>query len=166
MTQGRLVIRMLIREPEIAEIRPLFREYADSLEVDLGFQNFEEELAGLPGDYWPPDGRLFLAEVDGRSAGCVALRSLEGRSLGEMKRLYVRPEFRGSGVARALVQALLEEARRMEYASVRLDTLPSMVGARKLYESLGFVSIAPYRSYPIAGVTFWEIDLIHPRIAR
>jgi GNAT superfamily N-acetyltransferase len=142
----------------IEVIRDLFREYADSLGVDLSFQDFEHELAALPGDYGAEGGLLLLAEVDGRAAGCVALRSL-GEEVCEMKRLYVRDAFRGHGLARGLVTALIERARRMGYRRMRLDTLPSMTAARALYESLGFVPIAPYRHNPVPGATYWELDL-------
>jgi GNAT superfamily N-acetyltransferase len=142
----------------LAAVRELFREYADSLGVDLSFQDFESELAALPGDYGAEGGLLLLAEVDGGAAGCVALRSL-GDGVCEMKRLYVRDEFRGHGLARALVHTLVQRARRLGYRRMRLDTLPSMRAARSLYESLGFLPIAPYRHNPVPGATFWELDL-------
>jgi ribosomal protein S18 acetylase RimI-like enzyme len=144
--------------PHLDAVRALFREYADSLGVDLSFQDFERELSALPGDYGAAGGLLLLAEVDGRAAACVALRPL-GEGVCEMKRLYVRDEFRGHGLARALVTGLAERARGMNYRRMRLDTLPSMTAARALYESLGFVPIAPYRHNPVPGATFWELDL-------
>ncbi|HKA24742.1 MAG TPA: GNAT family N-acetyltransferase [Candidatus Eisenbacteria bacterium] len=160
MSDPALHIGRALGREEIETVRQLFREYADSLDVDLCFQNFDEELANLPGDYGESvRGRLLLAEVDGKAAGCVGLRALEGGEVCEMKRLYIRPACRGRGVARALVLTLVEEARRLEYRRMRLDTLPSMQQARALYERLGFVPIAPYRPNPVPGATFWELDL-------
>lgn len=137
-------------------MRQLFEEYAASLSFDLCFQNFQQELDGLPGDYAPPDGRLWLAISDrGEAAGCVALRRLE-QNIGEMKRLYVRPEHRGMGLGKRLAQKLLEEAGLIGYQRIRLDTTPEMAGAIRLYESLGFKRIAPYRPNPIEGAIYME----------
>ncbi len=144
---------------QIATTRELFREYADQLGFDLGFQNFEQELAFLPGDYAPPHGCLLLAEVDGFVAGCVALHQSEG-PICEMKRLYARPACRGQGVGRALAQAAIEEARRMRYKIMRLDTVaPSMKEAVQLYRALGFREIPPYRVNPQPGTIFMEVEL-------
>jgi putative acetyltransferase len=136
------------------EIRAMLREYAAWLEVDLCFQNFEEELAGLPGSYAPPRGRLLIAD----DAGCVALRPIDEETC-EMKRLYVRPEHRGSGLGRRLIVAIMDEARAIGYARMRLDTMPKMDSAQRLYESLGFRDIAAYRYNPEPGARFLEVDL-------
>src|SRR5262249_20772077 len=142
----------------LQEARRLIEEYAASLSVSLDFQDFDLELASLPGDYSPPGGRLLLA-LDGReAAGCVALRKLEEQTR-EMKRLYVRPAFRGAGVGRALAEAVIAEARRIGYRRMRLDTLPEMVKARAMYAELGFREIAPYRFNPIEGTAFLELVL-------
>ncbi|MGH9364653.1 MAG: GNAT family N-acetyltransferase [Thermoanaerobaculia bacterium] len=145
-------------EGAIREIRELFLEYQRSLDVDLCFQGFQEELDGLPGPYGPPDGRLLLALQDGRSCGCVALQSIGDGSC-EMKRLYVRPEARGAGLGEVLVTRVLEAARSLAYHRVCLDTLPSMQRAAALYESLGFRDIPPYRPNPIPGTRFMALDL-------
>ena len=144
-------------------IRRLFEEYAASLDTDLCFQGFAEELAGLPGDYAPPQGRLLLALEDGQTAGCIALRPLE-RGVCEMKRLYVRPAFRASGIGRVLVDRVMQEARNAGYQRMRLDTLPSMKSAQALYRRLGFQEIAPYYENPVAGAVFLELQLDRPAL--
>jgi len=144
--------------PELDAVRQLFREYAESLGFDLCFQDFDRELAELPGAYAPPAGRLLLATVDDQSAGCIALRALSP-TICEMKRLYVRSEFRGKQIGRVLVERLIDEARRIGYAQMRLDTVPSMQDAIRLYRSLGFVTIPPYRHNPIPGALYFELYL-------
>ncbi len=139
-------------------IRRFFIEYNDSLGIDLSFQDFEKELRELPGDYVPPNGRLLLAVYDKHVAGCVGLRKIAER-ICEMKRLYVKPGFRGKGISRKLAVTVIEEARKIGYVSMRLDTLPWMEEAIALYRSLGFKSIEPYRYNPIKGAVFIELVL-------
>ena len=144
---------------QIAQARELFLEYAKSLGFSLCFQNFDQELAGLPGDYAPPEGRLLLAEYEGQLAGCVALHKLEP-GICEMKRLYLRPQFRGKGLGRKLAEHLIGEARQMGYLRMRLDTVePVMKDAVGMYRAMGFREIAPYRPNPMAGTLYMEVDL-------
>ena len=146
----------------IAAVRALFREYAAALAVDLCFQNFEAELAGLPGEYAPPGGALLLALVDGLPAGCVALRPLpeaDHTNACEMKRLYVPPAFRRFGVGRLLAQQLMDRANQAGYSCMLLDTLDDMEAARSLYETLGFEEIPPYYFNPIAGAHYLKVEL-------
>ncbi len=142
----------------LAIARGLFKNYAASLDFDLDFQDFEQELNDLPGDYAPPQGQILIARLKEETAGCVALRKFD-QSCCEMKRLYVRPEFRGLGVGKALVDAIIAEAREAGYAAMRLDTVPSMGTARTLYKTLGFKEISPYRFNPVEGTAFLELTL-------
>lgn len=144
---------------QIAQARELFLEYAQSLGFSLCFQNFDQELAGLPGDYAPPDGCLLLAAYEIQLAGCVALHKLEA-GVCEMKRLYLRPQFRNRGLGRALAERVMTEARQIGYHRMRLDTVePVMRDAVAMYRKLGFKEIAPYRANPIAGAMYMELNL-------
>jgi len=143
----------------IEEARRLFLEYAESLGFSLCFQSFDKEVAGLPGDYSPPEGRLLLAELEGKIAGCVALHKLSD-GICEMKRLYVRPSFRGKALGRALAERVITEARAMGYAQMRLDTIVGkMDSAIALYRELGFREVPPYRENPIVGAIYMELKL-------
>jgi putative acetyltransferase len=149
---------------EVLAARELFAEYAAWLGFDLCFQNFDQELAELPGAYAAPSGRLFLAIADDQIAGCVALRKIAssktGDSVCEMKRLYVRPAFRGAGLGRTLAESIIEAAREIGYGRMRLDTLPGkMDQAIAMYRSLGFKNIEPYYDNPVAGAAFMELEL-------
>ena len=144
---------------QIAEARELFLEYAQSLGFSLCFQSFDKELAELPGEYAPPRGRLLLAEYEGHLAGCGALHPLKD-NVCEMKRLYLRPQFRGKGLGRRLAETILSEARSMGYSAIRLDTVePVMRDAVAMYRRLGFQEIAPYCANPIAGALYMELKL-------
>jgi putative acetyltransferase len=144
-------------------IKKLFEEYAESLGFDLSFQNFDEELANLPGDYASPTGCLLLAIHQGHAAGCIALRRLS-EGICEMKRLYVRPQFRRKGIGRELAKAVIERAGKTGYTRMRLDTVPTMDAARGLYESLGFKNIDAYRYNPLKGAIFMELTLTEGQI--
>ncbi len=148
--------------PELEAVSALFREYAQTLGVDLCFQDFDSEVAGLPGDYAAPRGALLLAQVDGAIAGCCALRPLDNAdypNAGEMKRLFVRKAFRGFGLGRELAEAVLDQARLAGYTCVLLDTLDDMEAARALYAELGFEEIPPYYHNPIAGAHYLKVDI-------
>jgi putative acetyltransferase len=144
---------------QVAAIRELFLEYSQSLGFSLCFQSFDKELAELPGDYAAPEGRLLLATHEGVPVGCVALHKLEPDT-GEMKRMYVRPQFRGRGLGRVLAERVVADARQIGYNRLRLDTVePKMQTAVAMYRQLGFQEIAPYRENPIAGALYMELDL-------
>ncbi|MBI5580515.1 MAG: GNAT family N-acetyltransferase [Deltaproteobacteria bacterium] len=142
----------------IAAVRILFREYESFLNLDLCFQDFENELAGLPGKYAPPQGALLLAVKGTDICGCVALRELEP-AVCEMKRLFVRPKYRGIGLGGDLAKRIIAEAQVKEYAAMRLDTLAQLAEAIRLYERLGFRKTAPYYHNPLPGASYWELDL-------
>ncbi|HZY15760.1 MAG TPA: GNAT family N-acetyltransferase [Ramlibacter sp.] len=147
---------------ELDQVRAIFREYAQGVGVDLGFQNFDDELAQLPGEYAAPRGAIVLARVDGELAGCCALRPLDAAdypNAAEMKRLFVRKAFRGFGLGRQLAEAVLDIARQAGYASVLLDTLDDMEAARALYVELGFQEVPPYYHNPVAGAHYLKASL-------
>lgn len=145
-------------EKDLEIVRKLFKEYAKSLGFDLSFQDFKKELTELPGDYTPPFGCILLAKDKEQIAGCLALRKMD-ENICEIKRLYVKPEFRGKGIGKKLSVAIIQKARETGYKSMRLDTVPSMKEAIALYQSLGFKEIKPYRYNPIEGTTFMELTL-------
>lgn len=158
MTTGP-TIRAVTSADEMEPVRVLFREYADSLGFDLCFQNFDRELADLPGQYAPPSGCLLLATVGDEPAGCVALKKLAD-GVGEMKRLYVRSHHRGTGLGRTLAEQIIQEARRLGYRAIRLDTIPTLMGnAVALYRSLGFRDIPAYCFNPVSGAVFMELQM-------
>lgn len=154
-----LVITQAETPEQIERTRTLFREYESWFGLNLCFQNFDEEVAALPGKYAKPDGRLLLASADGSLAGCIALRKLKD-GICEMKRLFIRDEFRGQGIGNALIEKLTEEARITGYQKMRLDTYPpKMSKAVRLYESHGFRQIEPYYRNPYGETLFMEKDL-------
>lgn len=153
---------MAVQAEQLDAVRDIFREYAAGLGVDLCFQSFDAELAGLPGDYAPPRGALILATIEGQVAGCVALRPLDNvdyPNAAEMKRLYVRKAFRGFGLGRQLAEAVMDAARQAGYDCILLDTLDDMEAARALYEELGFEDIPPYYHNPIPGAHYLRASL-------
>ena len=161
-TRPPIDIALATSAEQLDAARALFLEYAEQLGVDLDFQGFEEELAGLPGDYAEPRGSLLLAWVDGELAGCCALRPLDDAhypGAAEMKRLYVRKAFRGFGLGRQLAESVLAAALQLGYDSVLLDTLDDMESARALYEDLGFEEIPPYYHNPLPGAHYLRVDL-------
>jgi len=151
-------IKQAATPTEIQAVRKLFREYEAFLDVDLCFQGFETELAGLPGKYAPPGGDLLIAKHQGLVAGCVGVRFL-GIGVCEMKRLYVRPRARGAGLGRQLAHAIIESARQLGYCTMRLDTLEKLTAALGLYKALGFTPTSPYYANPLEGVVYLELTL-------
>lgn len=141
-----------------AEAKTLFKEYARSLDFDLGFQHFDKEMARFPGEYTPPGGALLLALLDNTPVGCVGLRPIDSICC-EMKRLYVKEQFRGSSAGRTLVEKIIDTARQLNYSAIRLDTLPSMAQANRLYKKFGFAQIAPYRYNPLPEAIYLELKL-------
>jgi GNAT superfamily N-acetyltransferase len=151
-------IFQVITDKQVEQIRELFQEYAASLSIDLEFQNFHQELSDLPGEYAPPKGRLLLALYNDHPAGCVALREIE-EDICEMKRLYVRPQYRGINLGKRLAERIIAEAAEIGYRRMRLDTLPTMTKAKQMYERLGFKEREAYRYNPVEGTTFMELEL-------
>ena len=143
---------------DLDALRELFREYGQTPHVAECVVGFDEEITGLPGRYAEPQGAMLVARVEGRPAGCVVLRPLDAHTA-EMKRLYVRPEFRGRRIGEALTTAIVEAGRARGFDRIRLDTLPTMKEARALYSRLGFVEIAPYVGVPMPGVSYLELTL-------
>jgi putative acetyltransferase len=157
-----IALRRPAHSSDLLATRTIFTEYACSLPIDLGFQDFTQELDALPGEYTEPRGALLLAWVDGAVAGCCALRPFDASdyaNAAEMKRLYVRPAYRGLGLGRLLTEGILDAARAAAYHCVLLDTLDDMEAARALYEDLGFVEIPPYYHNPHAGAHYLKVDL-------
>ncbi|HSO44153.1 MAG TPA: GNAT family N-acetyltransferase [Rhodoferax sp.] len=157
MTSALIQIQALEGTDDVKQVRALFKEYANSLDIDLCFQNFEAELAGLPGDYAPPRGALFIARSAHGMVGCCALRPLDTADYPnacEMKRLYVRPALRGKGLGRRLAEAVIQAAQQAGYTYVLLDTLSEMETARAMYQELGFVEVAPYYFNPVEGAHY------------
>lgn len=155
---GEVAIRPAEAPGDIEAIRALLRAYETQAGLDLGFQGFDAELANLPGDYAPPRGCLLCAQADGRLVGCIAFRPLDDQRC-EMKRLYVRPEFRHCAIGAALVEAILDRARGAGFATMLLDTAPGMESAQAVYARFGFRDVAPYNDNPIPGVRFMAATL-------
>ncbi|WP_312112068.1 GNAT family N-acetyltransferase [Brevibacillus reuszeri] len=153
-----LSIGRVTGENQYQQVRELFTEYVDSLGIDLSFQNIETELQSLPGEYAEPEGCILLATYQEQTAGCVALRKID-EDVCEMKRLYVKLNYKGKGIGRELASSIIEEAKKRGYSYIRLDTLPTMGQAISLYSSLGFYEIEPYRFNPIQGTKYLELGL-------
>lgn len=153
------MITITVAKPDdLVQVKSLFSEYASCLSIDLSFQDFDREFAALPGDYAPPTGCILLAKAESEAVGCVALRRIS-EDVCEMKRLYVKPPSREQGIGRRLSESVIGEARARGYRIMKLDTLPSMREALRLYDSLGFRKIAPYRYNPVKGAVFMQLDL-------
>jgi putative acetyltransferase len=158
MAATQIRLEQVVTREGVHVARELFLEYAAAIGTDLEYQGFAAEIAALPEPYVPPKGALLIAQVDTEIAGCVALRPLDERT-GEMKRLYVRPDYRSSGLGRHLVEAVIDAARRAAYVELRLDTLPSMTSAQALYRRLGFVEIPAYNTKHLPGTRFFALAL-------
>lgn len=154
-----IVLKQAADPKLVAQAQELFLEYADAIGTNLEYQGFSAELSALPDPYMPPHGALLLAEVDSELAGCVALRPLN-KDIGEMKRLYVRSNYRKFGLGQRLVEAVIEAALNAEYRELRLDTLPSMASAQALYRKLGFIEISPYNDTHLPGTRFYSLTLV------
>lgn len=155
-----MTIKQANTKSEIEAVRKLFREYHKFLNADLCFQSFEEELANLPGKYVHPEGRILIGLIDKKIVGCVAVRKLEG-TVCEMKRLYVKPETRGTGLGAKLAEQIIKIAQNLGYQTMRLDTLERLTDAMNLYKKLGFKKTEAYYKNPLPGVIYWELDLRH-----
>lgn len=153
-----VTLREVVNEKDIATARRLFREYAEWLGIDLSFQSFDQELASLPAPYSRPLGFILLAEDHNVVAGCIGLRPVD-RDIAELKRLYVVQTYRGHGIGRRMIEAAIIESKKIGYTRLRLDTLPSMKTAQRLYHDLGFKPIAPYYHNPIEGTEYLELTL-------
>ena len=158
MTTSKIVLSQANRPELVATARDLFREYAEAIGTDLEYQGFTAELAALPVPYIPPNGALLIAHIDDDVAGCVGLRPIDSH-IGEMKRLYVRPDYRSWGLGKQLVEAVIHTARQAGYSELRLDTLPSMAAAQALYHRLGFVEIPAYSNKYLPGTRFYALQL-------
>ncbi|MCE1246693.1 MAG: GNAT family N-acetyltransferase [Firmicutes bacterium] len=154
---------MIIKTADSAEmldlVRKIFCEYQRSIGIDLEFQDFKEELANLPGKYSPPQGRLYIGYIGEKPAGCIALRPMKEKGQCEMKRLFVRPEFRGKNAGKQLAEKIIADAREIGYSQMFLDTLTSMTSARELYTSLGFKPTEPYCYNPFENAEYFRLDL-------
>jgi ribosomal protein S18 acetylase RimI-like enzyme len=153
-----MTLDLVVEEPLISQVRSLFTEYQAGLGIDLCFQGFAAELEGLPGEYQPPQGRLYLASDGDTPMGCVALHAFDEDHC-EMKRLYVRPEFQGQGLGKKLAELIISDASAIGYSKIWLDTLPAMTVAQALYRSLGFVETEAYRYNPVPGTVYMYLDL-------
>lgn len=155
----KIAIEKISSEQDLEDVKQLFREYANFLQVDLCFQGFEAELAKLPAKYAEPEGSIFLAKVNGQPAGCIALWKLE-EGVCEMKRLFVKPEFQGLGLGKQLVNILLEEAKNKGYIKMKLDTLRRLQSANYLYKSLDFIETLPYNFNPEEDIVYFEKAIV------
>jgi ribosomal protein S18 acetylase RimI-like enzyme len=155
-----ITLQIVKNDDQLTQVRTLFQEYADTRKDDPALLSFPEEIRNLPGEYAPPDGGIILAYYNGEVAGCVAVHSLD-HDVCEMKRLYVLPMFRGRGIGRHLVLAILKQAQMMGYLRMRLDSIPSMEAAQALYKSVGFYEIDAYRENPNEGTAYYEVELHH-----